>query len=88
MHTFSFAMKAAILAAVPLLACSTYYTLERLGSAGPALYLAASVALPVLLLGITGTVRNLAAGTKGGAKLWVSGLATVLPALLLAFIWF
>jgi hypothetical protein len=87
MRTFSFALKAAIVIAVPLLACSTYYTLERLASAGPALYLAASVALPVLLLGLVGTVRTVGAGKTKGLQLWISGFAIAVPALLLVFIW-
>jgi hypothetical protein len=87
MRASSFALKAAIVAAIPLLACSTYYTLERIGSAGAALTIAASVALPIMLLGLTGTVHNIAAGKAKGLQVWVSGLALVLPACLLAFVW-
>ena len=55
MPRLSPAIKAAVACVVPLLACSTYYTLERLQNAGPFLYFAASVALPVLLLGGAGS---------------------------------
>ena len=87
MRTPSFAIKAAVAAAVPLLACSTYYTLERLGNAGPALYFAASLALPIMLLGVVGVVRTSASGYKKRSQMWVAGLAVALPAFLLAFIW-
>jgi hypothetical protein len=87
MGTSSFAMKAAIIAVVPLLACSTYYTLERLVDARPVLYLAASLAFPVLLLGLVGTWRTIVPGRANRLLSWASGLAVVMPALLLAAIW-
>ena len=87
MRTSSIALKAAVVVSVPLLACSTYYTLERLGSAEPALYFAASIALPIMLLGLVGIVRTLTSGTRRHSLLWISGLAVALPALLLASIW-
>jgi hypothetical protein len=87
MSASSFAIKAAVVAAVPLLACSTYYTLDRIGNAGPALYVAASLSLPVMLLGLVGTARTVASGNKKRLQIWASGLAVALPAILLAFIW-
>ena len=87
MQTSSIIIKAAVLAAVPLLACSTYYTLERLGSAGTVVDLAASLALPVMLLGIAGTVDAAASSPRKQRQFRVSVLAVALPALLLAFVW-
>jgi hypothetical protein len=58
MRKFPFAIKAAVVCAIPLLACSTDYTLERLQNAGTFLYIAASATLPVLLLGFAGTASR------------------------------
>lgn len=81
------AIKAAVVFAVPLLACSTYYTLEHLQNAGPFLYFATSVALPVLLLGLAGVAHLAASGRRTGAIFWLSVGAVLVSALFLANIW-
>ena len=88
MPRLSPAIKAAVACVVPLLACSTYYTLERLQNAGPFLYFAASVALPVLLLGLAGAANLAVSGRRNGALFWFSAGAALVPALFLATIWF
>lgn len=87
MSTSSFTIKAVVVAVVPLLACSTYYTLQRLENAGTVLYFAASLALPVMLLGLIGTARIITSGKKTRLWCWLSGIALVLPAALLSYIW-
>ena len=83
----SFAIKSAVVVAVPLLACATYYTLQRLENAGPLLYWAASLALPTLLVGLVATACAMVSANKRRIWLWASGLTVALPALLLAFVW-
>ena len=87
MRTTSLTIKALVIAVIPLLACSTYYTLEKLENAGPAIYLATSLALPVMLLGFIGTARGIASGNMAPLHRWLFGLALALPATLQAFIW-
>jgi hypothetical protein len=87
MPKLSPAIKAAVACAVPLLACSTYYTLERLQNASPFMYFVASIALPVLLLGLAGTASLVASGKQNGALFWTSATAVLAPTLLLVAIW-
>ena len=86
-RTLSFAIKLALASAVSLLACSTYYTLERLQNPGSLHYWAVALALPVSLLGLAGTAATLASGTRVGTTLWVSALAFAAPAFLFALTW-
>lgn len=88
MRSVPTAFKAAVACTVPLLACSTYYTLERVGDASPALYFAAASALPVMLLALAGVTARVAAGRTRGPLLWLCSLGVVLPALFLAAVWF
>jgi hypothetical protein len=87
MRKFPFAIKAAVVCAIPLLACSTYYTLERLQNAGTFLYIAASAALPVLLLGFAGTASLVGTGKRTGTLFWISISAILAPAFFLVAIW-
>ncbi|PWQ93526.1 hypothetical protein DKT75_18070 [Leucothrix arctica] len=87
MNTSSLTIKAGVAIIVPTLACSTYYTLEKLGHAEPVIYFATSLAFPVMLLGFVGTARIITSGNKNRLYQCLSGLAILLPATLLAYIW-
>jgi hypothetical protein len=83
----SFAIKAGIAGVLPLLACSTYYTVERVVDAGPWFYGAAAMAPTVLLIGLAGGASLLASGRRSGLLLWAAGAAVLGPAALLVAIW-
>jgi len=80
-------VKAALACAAPLLACSTYYTVERLGEASPIVLYAALAALPVLTISLAVAAVALASGKRGGPLLWGSSIGIALPGLLLAAVW-
>ena len=86
-RTLSIFIKLELAFTAPLLACSTYYTLNRLQDPGSLHYWAVALALPVSLLGLTGTASALASETKTRVMLWVSALAFAAPAFLFALTW-
>ena len=81
-------VKMLIICAAPLLACSTYYTLQQLGDTHIALYIAALIACPMLLLGSAATATLLASDKRAGWPLWTSLVAMVASILILSTIWF
>ena len=87
MRTISNAVKAAVACVVPLLACSSYYTVERLGSTSIALSVAASMALPVFLLSATSTGLRMSGGDRTSWKLWVSAGFVAASTALLCYVW-
>ena len=87
MHLTSFTTKALVAGVTPMFACSTYYTLEKLENASSTMYLATSLACPIMLLGFIGIVQSLTVGNKSKIFRGISGLALALPAILLASIW-
>jgi len=87
MRQVTTAIKAALACAAPLLACSTYYTVERLGEASPIVLYAALAALPILTISLAAGVVALASGRRGCPLLWGSSIGIALPGLLLAVVW-
>ncbi|MEM8594662.1 MAG: hypothetical protein AAGF06_07620, partial [Pseudomonadota bacterium] len=63
---------------VPLLACATFYTLEKLEGAATSTYVVASLAFPVMLLGLMGVAHVMISNNKIGWCKWLSGLAIVI----------
>jgi hypothetical protein len=80
-------VKFALALAVPLLACSTYYTLERIESASAWTYLAALIAPALLLIGAIGGAAALGADKPKRALLWAAAIATLAPLALLIYVW-
>jgi hypothetical protein len=87
MHNLSLALKVAVTCAVPLLACSTYYTLDRLGASSTFVVIAASLAWPALLIGLATTASLVLSGKRHGALLWACSFANLVPLVFLAYIW-
>ena len=83
MRQLTTTVKAALACAAPLLACSTYYTVERLGEASPIVFYAALAALPTLTVSLAAAVVALASDRRGGLLLGAAALASHC----LAFYW-
>jgi len=84
-------IKAIVIVFIPLLACLTYYTSQRLGAENSVLYIPALIALPLLLIGVTGGITLVISG-KGKIKykklLFTLSLLTSLSSgIFLAYIW-
>lgn len=80
-------IKAALACAAPLLACSTYYTVERLSEASPIVLYAALAALPILTISLAAAAVAVVLGRRRGPLLWGSSIGIALPGLLLAVVW-
>ena len=87
MRTVPLAVKAALICLLPLLACSSYYTIDRLGPAGTLLTIAASLAAPVLLVSVAGTAVLATAGRASRLALWLAAGVAVASAGLLLRVW-
>ena len=81
-------LKTLIICAAPLLACSTYYTLEQLGDTHIVLYIAALIACPMLLLGSAAATAILSSGKRTGWPFWTSLVAMIASTFILSSIWF
>ena len=87
MRSVSVVVKFAMICALPLLACSSYYTVEHLGAASPFLTVAASLAIPALLLGLASFAVLASTGGATGKQAWASGLLATASTALLCFVW-
>ena len=87
MLTSSLMSKAFVVVLLPLMACATYYTLKRIESTDSLLYVAASLALPVMMVG--GIAAAMSARSESGSRQlrWLAMLTMIPSALLLLFIW-
>ena len=87
MRPVSVVVKIAIACALPLLACSSYYTVEHLGTASLILAVAASLAIPALLLGIASLAVLVSTGRTTGRQVWGPALLATASVVLLCFVW-
>jgi hypothetical protein len=71
----------------PMLACSTYYALERLNNPSPLLYWSIVLAFPTALLSGAGVAAALGTGKQDGGVFWFSVLGFTAPTLLLLVTW-
>ncbi len=80
-------IKAIVIVFIPLLACSTYYTSQKLGADSSALYIPALIALPLLLIGITGCITLAISGKSKGLLFTLSLITSLSTGAFLAYIW-
>ncbi len=80
-------IKLAVVCLLPMLACSTYYTLEKLQSASTWLYVMAALALPLSLIGASVATSILSANKPRGPLFWAAVAAFSGPMLMLAKVW-
>ena len=74
---------------VPTLACTTYYTLNKIDQESGIFYCVALMAIPVLLLGIISMLRLISKDNVKKNRLWLclSFLAVFVPAVFLSYVW-
>lgn len=86
-RTLQFLLRIAVILAIPTMACTAYYTLERLGDANTHLTAPVALAFPLLLIGLVSTVSVVMNGKRTNARLAASLLCLIVPLLFLASIW-
>ena len=87
MRTLGSVTKFALAIVLSLLACTSYYTVERLSDATSLTIFLASLSMPVVLLSLVGTVNLLKAKSKWRWLLWLSVPAFVASSAFLAHVW-
>ena len=83
----STAVKIAVACALPLMACVSYYTVERLGSSNLLVSVAASLALPVLIASVAVAVDRITTVKPANWELWVSAGLAAVSATFLGYVW-
>jgi hypothetical protein len=80
-------IKTCVICLIPLLACSIYYTSERLDDLPAYLYISAQMALPLLLISCAYLANLAVMGKCTGWRLYTSAIAIVLSILTIGLTW-
>ncbi len=87
MKSANILIKATVICLVPLLACSIYYTSEQLSDVHPFIYVAAQMALPILLISCAYIANLVVLGNCKGWRFYLSSSSIIISALIIASIW-